>query len=73
MWECSNCSEQIDDDLDVCWNCQAAKDGSSPNTFLEEECKSKQHFTINARLSSYHWSRLPSGVPLINLCWCFQR
>lgn len=34
MWECSNCSEQIDDDLDVCWNCQTPKDGSSPEAYF---------------------------------------
>lgn len=34
MWKCSNCSEHIEDDLDVCWNCQIARDGSSSEDYF---------------------------------------
>lgn len=28
MWQCSNCGEEIDDNFEVCWNCQFGKDGT---------------------------------------------
>lgn len=28
MWRCLNCQEEVDEDFDVCWNCQSAADGS---------------------------------------------
>lgn len=30
MWVCVNCSEQVEDDFEVCWNCQSARDGTPP-------------------------------------------
>lgn len=27
MWFCKNCSEEVDDDFEVCWNCQFDKNG----------------------------------------------
>jgi hypothetical protein len=30
MWLCKKCSESVDDNFDVCWNCQTAKAGSAP-------------------------------------------
>jgi len=27
MWKCLKCSEDIDDELEVCWNCQANRRG----------------------------------------------
>lgn len=28
MWRCSNCGEEVEDDFEVCWNCQSGKDGT---------------------------------------------
>jgi len=33
MWECVVCAEQIEDDFDVCWNCQTLKDGSPSKSY----------------------------------------
>lgn len=30
MWVCRNCAEEVEDDFDVCWNCQTAKGASAP-------------------------------------------
>jgi RNA polymerase subunit RPABC4/transcription elongation factor Spt4 len=34
MWKCQNCGEQVEDNLDVCWNCQVAKDGSPAERYF---------------------------------------
>lgn len=52
MWECSNCSEQIDDDLDVCWNCQTAKDGSSPEDYFTPKQVSRELADLQERMSA---------------------
>jgi len=36
MWKCSKCSEQIEEALDVCWNCGTSKDGSPPTAQFVE-------------------------------------
>ena len=28
MWKCGACGEEVEDDFNVCWNCQRGKDGS---------------------------------------------
>lgn len=30
MWRCANCKESIEEDFNVCWNCQTGRDGSPP-------------------------------------------
>lgn len=30
MWKCSNCSTEVEGDLDSCWKCGTGKDGSPP-------------------------------------------
>jgi hypothetical protein len=30
MWQCQKCGESVDDNFDVCWNCQTAKPGPLP-------------------------------------------
>ncbi len=52
MWECSNCNEQIDDDLDVCWNCQTAKDGSSPEDYFTPKRVSRELADLQERMSA---------------------
>jgi hypothetical protein len=36
MWDCSNCQEHIEDDLDVCWNCQTPKNGSALEDYFDK-------------------------------------
>lgn len=33
MWNCIACGEQVDDDFEVCWNCQTSKDGKPSESF----------------------------------------
>ena len=33
MWNCKNCHETIEDNLDVCWNCGTGKDGTPDPNF----------------------------------------
>jgi predicted nucleic-acid-binding Zn-ribbon protein len=28
MWKCPTCGEEVEDDFNICWNCQSGKDGS---------------------------------------------
>jgi predicted nucleic-acid-binding Zn-ribbon protein len=28
MWKCPSCGEDVEDDFNVCWNCQRGKDGT---------------------------------------------
>jgi predicted nucleic-acid-binding Zn-ribbon protein len=37
MWKCPACSEDVEDDFNVCWNCQRAKDGTVPPPAVPEE------------------------------------
>jgi len=30
MWKCPRCGEGVDDQFEVCWNCQRQKDDLSP-------------------------------------------
>ncbi|MGA2260118.1 MAG: hypothetical protein ABSH28_01645 [Acidobacteriota bacterium] len=32
MWKCTGCGETVDDDFDVCWNCQRDKNGLAPTS-----------------------------------------
>ena len=34
MWKCPNCREEVEDNFDVCWNCQTGKDGTVPETYF---------------------------------------
>ncbi len=36
MWRCPNCSEQVDDGFDACWNCGTAPDGTIDVDFRTE-------------------------------------
>ena len=39
MWNCKNCSENVEENFDVCWNCNFDKNGEKVDTSLEEEIK----------------------------------
>jgi hypothetical protein len=32
MWECRSCGEEVEDNFEVCWNCQVGRDGSLPES-----------------------------------------
>ena len=51
MWKCSNCKEQVDDDLDVCWNCQTAKDGSPPEAYFHQKDVPRELVALQERMS----------------------
>jgi hypothetical protein len=51
MWKCLNCSEQIEEELDVCWNCQTVKDGSSAETYFSPRVVPKELADIEERMS----------------------
>ena len=64
MWTCQNCSEEVEDQFDVCWNCEADREGvlptggsSDPNTedterraFLSEKFRPKDCLRCNTAL-----------------------
>src|SRR6185369_10477542 len=37
MWKCIKCRERIGDDLDVCWNCGASRDGIEDPDFRKAD------------------------------------
>lgn len=39
MWKCKNCSEQLEDDFDSCWNCGYSRDGIAPDGSAKEAVK----------------------------------
>ena len=50
MWICKNCGEDVEDDFDVCWNCQFDKNGSPP-ALVEPEKKDETEETKYP----FHW------------------
>jgi hypothetical protein len=53
MWKCRRCGEEVEDDFDVCWNCQAGRDGSLPeSSVLPTEQKVQSVRKASARDSS---------------------
>lgn len=34
MWLCCKCHEEVDDDFDVCWNCQTGRDGTPSKKYF---------------------------------------
>jgi hypothetical protein len=55
MWQCLNCTETIEDDFTVCWNCQVEKDyAPSENTQAEAgnssaSAKPDEHLDVRLR------------------------
>jgi hypothetical protein len=50
MWECRRCGEEVEDNFDVCWNCQAGRDGSLPEnkvTPAEQKTKNVRKATVS--------------------------
>ena len=40
MWKCLNCSEDVPDNLSVCWNCETDKLGSARRAGAEKNAES---------------------------------
>lgn len=53
MWKCLECSEQVDDDLDVCWNCQTAKDGSPPDAYFHQKEVPEELVFLQEQMTRY--------------------
>jgi len=53
MWKCLGCNEQVDDDLDVCWNCETAKDGSSPDAYFHQKEVPEELVFLQERMTRY--------------------
>jgi hypothetical protein len=62
MWKCLNCSEDVPDNLAVCWNCEADKLGVVPSVaekndeselkqFLSEKHRPKNCIRCNSALT----------------------
>ena len=54
MWKCLNCSEDVADNLSVCWNCETAaeKDPESDfKQFLSEKHRPKNCVGCNSQLN----------------------
>jgi hypothetical protein len=53
MWKCLECNEQVDDDLDVCWNCETAKDGSPPDAYFHQKEVPEELVFLQERMTRY--------------------
>jgi hypothetical protein len=51
MWKCLNCEEQVDDDFEVCWNCQTAQDGSLPDAYFHQKVVPRELVPLQERMS----------------------
>ena len=53
MWECLHCGEDVEEVFDVCWNCQANRDGS-PSELpdpVRDETEEEELAVLNKRYS----------------------
>jgi hypothetical protein len=62
MWKCINCAENVEDNFDICWNCNNDKNGSL-STFetiqknqnnLKEFIKNNKNFPQNLEINPYN-------------------
>lgn len=37
MWKCPGCGETVDDNFEVCWNCQREKDGPPSQSGIDKQ------------------------------------
>jgi len=42
MWKCKHCSEQVEDNFDICWNCGFSRDNKAPATNVKDEIKTNK-------------------------------
>lgn len=51
MWNCVVCSEQVDDDFEVCWNCKTSKNGTPPDDLVPNDLP-KELENLRERMSN---------------------
>lgn len=54
MWKCLKCAEDIEDNLEVCWNCQADREGNPPghqSSSIEPESETELKRFLNQKFS----------------------
>ena len=42
MWECKKCNEQVDEELNICWNCSSDKSGNV-NEYVPESPSNEEN------------------------------
>ncbi len=50
MWQCVKCSERVDDDFEVCWNCGTSREGVEDPGFKRAEQVGAQELESSAPL-----------------------
>jgi hypothetical protein len=71
MWICKKCSEKIENEFDVCWNCGAEKGGAVVNKEIaasvkdtKAELKQEQEIEKNRMVLNHHDEK---GVVIIDV------
>ena len=60
MWKCTNCEEDVDDRLDVCWNCQTDTRGVR-NSWATAEGENAVDLELKDFLNKKHALKLCAG------------
>lgn len=79
MWNCSKCNEEVEDEFDICWNCNTTKDGVSIKKYATTESllnpldingkeNEKRNVEVLEKDKKYPALRIISGVYYI-LAW----
>ena len=42
MWNCSHCSERLEDSFDTCWRCGYSREGTPPDTGEKHQIKANR-------------------------------
>lgn len=55
MWTCKNCSSEVEDNFDICWNCSNDKEGTMTtfNRLKENPNKNQENITIHKIKESF--------------------
>jgi hypothetical protein len=58
MWTCSNCQEKVEDQFEICWNCQFAMDGTPQpiHDQIAEATKAVLRTHLQTSESLRHWA-----------------
>jgi hypothetical protein len=64
MWQCSNCGERVENQFELCWNCQAEKGDSISYTLIEEEPRSWECDACRAEVAADDNTCLSCGADI---------
>jgi hypothetical protein len=64
MWQCSNCGERVENQFELCWNCQAEKGDSIPYTLIAEEPRSWECDACGAEVAADDNTCLSCGADI---------